>query len=381
MTHPDVFVKRPGSGRPSYYLALVALLGCGHTEPFDTPSWGNDQPFDPTPPVRLTLNRGPDRRAAWLPDGSAILYSAQLFERRDNDVCLALLPPSGGRLLNLTCNLSASGDNLTEALESPTPASDGRLAFVAATSAIGALTPDNQGIALATIDDPATRQMLRPLPYTIPGGRFHGGASQIRWLAPDRLLYLGESVTTLRPCPFCQLDTLRSGLDATLLSVAVPGTFPETVPGTDFASGVSPGGSEDEIYYTIGGDTRVYRRLLSTGDVSVAFDFGAAGIARDVHVVGSRMAAVVGGRVTFATDPSLGPTQWDSGGVLHVVNLQDGSDMTLNGPGLFRRPQLSPSGAGIVAEVYPLIITVNPVDGTRDTMVSRVGDLFLLGQP
>lgn len=381
MTHHDRFVKRPGPGRLSYYLALIGLIGCGHTEPFEPPSVGNDQPFDATPPVRLTLNRGPDRRAAWLPDGSAILYSAQLFERRDNDVCLAVLPPTGGRLLNLICDLSPIGNNLTEALESPSPASDGRLAFVAATSAIGASTPADEAIALASVDNPANRQAIRPIPYSIPGGRLHGGVSQIRWLGPNRLLYLGESVTLLRPCQFCPPDTLRSGLDATLLSVGASGASPEAVPGTDFASGVSPGGSDDEIYYTIGGDTRVYRRLLSTGDVSVAFDFGAAGIARDVHVAGTRMAAVVGGRVAFAIDPSLGPTQWDSGGGLHLVNLQDGSDMTLSGPGLFRRPQLSPAGSGIVAEVYPLIITLNPVDGTPDTSVSKNGDLFLLGQP
>jgi hypothetical protein len=59
------------------------------------------------------------------------------------------------------------------------------------------------------------------------------------------------------------------------------------------------------------------------------------------------------------------------------VNLQDGTDVTLDGPGLFRRPQLSPSGDAVVAEVYPLI--VNPV--TNDTTVSRSGDLYLFGQP
>jgi hypothetical protein len=92
------------------------------------------------------------------------------------------------------------------------------------------------------------------------------------------------------------------------------------------------------------------------------------------------MVAVVGGRVAFSVDPSLGPIQWDSGGALHVVNLEDGTDMTIDGPGLFRRPQLSPSGSSIVAEVYPLTIT--PLgDGTADTTVSRVGDLYSFGQP
>jgi hypothetical protein len=124
----------------------------------------------------------------------------------------------------------------------------------------------------------------------------------------------------------------------------------------------------------------VYRTQISTpGVVTVAHDFGAAGFARDVHVLGSRMVAVVGGRVAYAVDPSLGPTQWDSGGVIHLVNLEDGSDQILDAPGLSRRPQLSPSGTAVVAEVYPLIIT--DFETRKDTTVSRVGDLFTFGQP
>jgi hypothetical protein len=330
--------------------------------------------------VRLTLNRGPDRRPAWLPDGSGILYSTQLVDVRENDVCLARLPVTGGSQRQLTCALTPTSINLTDALESAAPAADGRLAFVAATSGIGAVVPDAQSIALASVGDPANRQSLQSVPYTIPGGRLHQGVSQIRWLGPNRLVFLGEAVTVRRPCQFCPLDTLRSGLDAVWLNVDGTPVALHAIAGTDYASGVSPGASEDEVYYTLNGDARVYRKQLSTGDVTVAHDFGPAGFARDVHVVGSRMAAVVGGRIAFTVDPSLGPTQWDSGGVVHVVNLQDGSDVILDAPGLTRRPQLAPSGSAVVAEVYPLIIT-NVAPGDSDTTVSKVGDLFSFGQP
>jgi hypothetical protein len=380
MTHVCALAVPPDPQRLRALLLLLPLLGCGHTEPFGAPPTGSDQPFDPTPPIRLTLNRGPDRRPAWLPDGSGILYSTQLVDVPGNDVCLARLPGTGGSQRQLTCALTPTSINLTDALESAAPAADGRLAFVAATSGIGALVPDAQSIALASVGDPTSRQSLQSVPYTIPGGRTHQGVSQIRWLGPNRLVFLGEAVTVRRPCQFCPLDTLRSGLDAVWLNVDGTPVALHAIAGTDYASGVSPGASEDEVYYTLNGDSRVYHKQLSTGDITVVHDFGPAGFARDVHVLGTRMAAVVGGRIAFTVDPSLGPTQWDSGGVMHVVNLQDGTDMILAAPGLSRRPQLSPSGSAVVAEVYPLIINVlGP--GVVDTIVSKVGDLYSFGQP
>jgi hypothetical protein len=384
MTQPDAPATYHALRRLLRLVALGAVIGCGHSEPFDSRSFDTDQPFDPSPPVQLTLNRGPDRRPAWLPDGSGILYSTQPAARPDQDVCLGELPPTGGRLRALTCDLSPTGIDLTESLESAAPNADGRLAYVAATSQIGAVTPDEQGLVLGSVNDPATREVLLSIPYTIPGQRTHGGVSQVRWLSSDRLLYLGEAVSIITPCQFCQADTLRSGLDAVWLGTQGGEATPHAIPGTTNASGVSPGSGEDEVYYTLAGDTRVYRQLLSTGAVSQVYDFGPAGVARDVHVVGSRMAAVVGGRVQFADDPSLGPTQWDSGGTLHVVNLQDGTDVTLENPAppmLFRRPQLSPSGSSVLVEGYPLIISPGPFPGSRDTTASRVGDLYLFGQP
>jgi hypothetical protein len=313
---------------------------------------------------------GPWRRLAPRRVGAFLLYPA--IGRADHDVCLTLLPSSGGGQRQLSCDLSPTSSTQTDALESPAPARDGRLAFVQGTSPIGAVGPDSQAIELGTVNDPLTRRSLQRVPYLSPNGRRHAGVSQIHWLGPNRLVWVGEAVEAVAPCLGCQMDTLRTGLDVAWLNLDGTPTV-HVVPGTDYASGVSPGATEDDVYYTLRGDTRVYHQVLGTGEVSVVYDFAAAGIARDVHVVNGRMAAVVGGRVAIGIHPDLGPIQWDSGGVLHVVSLQDGSDVTLAAPGLFRRPRLSPSGSQLVAEVYPL-------DDSGAT-VSRGGDLYLFGQP
>jgi hypothetical protein len=209
---------------------------------------------------------------------------------------------------------------------------------------------------------------------------------QLRWQNASRLVFLASQVLYRVPCQFCQYDTIVSGLDVGVLDLSPAGASVSVLPGTDLATGVSPGPSEDEVYFTLAGDSRVYRRLLSSGATDVVYDFGAAGVARDVHVAAGRVAAVVGGRVAFSIDPDLGPTQWDSGGILHVVTLASGADVALDGPGLFRRPALSPDGTRLVAEGYPLTITEtrDPVTGaliTADTTVARVGDLYLFGAP
>jgi hypothetical protein len=375
-------LRHPGPGSWFALLALCGLGGCGHSEPFGSRDYGTDQPFDPTPPVQLTFNSGHDRRAAWLPDGSAIFYSTQFAGNTEHDICLAELPGSGGRQRSLTCSLRPGGPDITEALESAAPSPDGRLAYLSASSAIGAKIPAEQALMIGLVADPAAYTQVLSVPYTLPGRRTHSGVSQIHWLDPTHLMYLGEAMNVFQPCDACEDDTLRSGLDAVLLNLDGSGAQPQVIAGTDNASGLSPGSNADEVYYTIGGDTRVYRQTLSTGSVTVVHDFGAAGIARDVDVVGSQLAAVVGGRVHFVEDIQYGTTQYDSGGVVHVVNLSDGSDVRLTSPtdpALFRRPRISPSGAQIVVERYPLQIVETPI--TVDTSVQRTSDLFLVNRP
>lgn len=379
-------------GLPAVSCRCLALTGallvlaCGHSEPFSGPSTGTTSPFDPTPPVRLTLNEGADRGASWLPDGSGILYSAHETGRRDRDLCLAELPPSGGTQRRLVCDLSSLGGDSTNAIESPVTAPDGRLAFVKAASAIGALAPTRQAVAIGIGGDPVGAADVQPVPFSLPGEPRYTTVRQLRWQSASRLVFVASQLLQRVPCMFCQYDTIVSGLDVGVLDLSPGGASASVLPGTDLATGVSPGITEDEVYFTLAGDTRIYRRTLSSGATDVVYDFGAAGVARDVHVSAGRLAAVVGGRTAFSVDPDLGPTQWDSGGIVHVVTLSSGADVALEGPGLFRRPALSPDGTQVVAEGYPLIITEirDPVTGGLievDTTVDRVGDLYLFGAP
>ncbi|HWB42912.1 MAG TPA: hypothetical protein VG500_16735 [Gemmatimonadales bacterium] len=370
-------------GTPARWTALglclvAAAVACSHSEPFSNPQ-GTDQPFDPSPPVRLTFNQSYDGEPAWLADGSGILYSSQQLEREDADVCLAELPPTGGSRRRLVCDIPGDRSS-TDASRSAAAALDGTLALVSAGNGnLGGTSPVFTGIALTSLLDARDPQLVRGFPFTPAGGTPHDYAGYLRWVSPEVLVYVGQLFKVQRACPEpgCPLDTLIVGTDVTLLDLAGPSPAGTAVPGTALATGVAPVLDGTAILYTLADDTRIYRRVLSGGEVSVVHDFGAAGIARDLHAAGGRVAAVVGGRVAFSIHPLQGPVQWDSGGVLHVVEL-GGDDLVLDTPGrLYRRPALSPDGTSLVAEGYPLIITGPPA--ARDTTVAKSGDLYLFG--
>ncbi len=164
----------------------------------------------------------------------------------------------------------------------------------------------------------------------------------------------------------------------TILDLSANPAAGTAVPGTTLATGVAPIEDGAAILFTLANDTRIYRRTLASGAVAVVHDFGPAGVARDVNAGGDRIAVIVGGRVAFAIDPQVGPIQWDSGGVIHVLTLNGDDDVALDtADRLYRRPALSPDGTHVVAEGYPLFITGPSSD--PDTTVGKSGDLYLFG--
>jgi len=127
------------------------------------------------------------------------------------------------------------------------------------------------------------------------------------------------------------------------------------LPGTRYASSVavdSGDGVGSAIYYTLGGDSRVYRADPAGGPPAVVHDFGTAGIARDVEVRSGTLIALVGGNVAFGFDTTLGYVQFDGGGDVYRVDLAAGTTVPVTARGSrARHPALSPSGARVVAEL------------------------------
>ena len=337
--------------RPPVLLAAAILAGCDHTQPFHTPDYGA-----PPPPAgaetRLTYNFGQDRSPAWLPEGGGFYYSRQRLDLPDRDWCLALLPPDGGGIRREICDVIPAAVDSIDAWQSPGPGPGGRIAFMRSTApaALNPIAPYRSELVVGTLADPARPLVLKVLPGLAPSGRGYAMASQIHWLGPNSIVYLAERVVYFAACSNCPVDTLRSGIEIVKADWGGPVPVFAMLPGSDQASSVALAGP-DTLYYTTNGDGRVFRLVLSTESITVIHDFGAK-IARDVQVAGRRLVAVVGGSVSFTTDPVIGSVQRDGGGVLYLLDLDtDVATPLTSDLEFFRHPALSPDGNRLVAEM------------------------------
>jgi len=328
--------------------ALV-FLACGHEQPFRPGTYGPEGPFNPSSLSRLTLNPRDDRTPAWTPDGEWIWYSAERNDRQDLDHCLGRLPAGGGARVETRCHLTLAAEDSTDVLEAPAPAADGRLAYVHVNGRIGAVTPYGGQLTVTSADGGDPQRILR-LPSPPLGRRGFDRATQVRWLGGDTLVFIAELWIYVQNDLAGIRDTIETGvgIETMVLGAAVP----ERIPDTDWASSVSVGDTAGVLYYTLNGDSRVFRRDRATGDTATIYDFGTLGVARDVQVRAGRLVAVVGGSVTAAWDVNLGAlVQNDEGGWLYWMDFPGGAPMLVSDSARFRRPALSPDGRRIVAEL------------------------------
>ncbi|MGE0354697.1 MAG: hypothetical protein AB7Q69_15880, partial [Gemmatimonadales bacterium] len=309
-------------------------------------------------------------------------YTFEDLGRPDRDRCIGVLPAAGGTISRTICVRTPGTEDSTDALAQAAPGPNGQLLLLRASSGVNQISPVTAGLVLATMTDPLQGLQVQHYPFLTPGGHQAGGIGEVQWLDATHALFLAQAVNYPAVCPGCrQRDTLAVGVEVLYADLSGPAPVIANVPNTDEVSSIAAGTTGDDFYYTINGDTRVYRRVLSTGATSIVHDFGAQGIARDVSLRGNRMLAVVGGVITYSVDPTLGPVQRDSGGIVVDVDLTNGSSSPIAVPNVFfRNPALAPDGRHAVAQGYPYTILICGMT-CRDTAVSRSSDLWLFDLP
>lgn len=331
---------------------VILSVACDHAAPFSPIDYGSSGPFVPGNPARLTYGDtlSESDRAVWLADGSGFYYTRSRADRPDRDRCLALMPRDGGAVTRQFCDDTPAGDDSLNVYESPAFAPDGRVVLFETSTLrnVPREQPDFSALAITRLDRTPVSQVLKDLPYSGPASHPVFAVSNIHWRSPTALLYLGERLV-IRSCFGCVTDVIRTGQEIDQIDISEATPVVTALPGTDQASSLTLVGG-DSLYFTLNGDSTVYRRILPSGADSAIHTFN--GITRDVSVAGGRLAAVVGGAVSyfFDTNQSL-YVQVDHGGTLHVVTLATGADTVVSDSLLLmRHPALDPTSTRLVAE-------------------------------
>ena len=333
------------------WTGIVLLAACSHGEPYGFDVAPITGAYQPGVFTQLTYNAGDDLTPAWFPDGSAFIYSTQRLDRPDHDRCLAVMPAAGGTISELVCQRRPANVDSMEVFENPSPGPDGRIAFMYSTYDLYLLTSyHTRDLYVAPLDSPLVSRYRRfAYPFNTPGVIEHDGVTRITWQSPTNLAYVATLPHYPQPCKFCRPD-VATPVQIVLVDLSVSPSQAYAVPNTIFATSVAAAGT-DTLYYTLLGDSRVMRRILSTGHDSVIHDFGGGLIVRDVQLHGVRLYAIVGGDVNTEFLAGMGWVQNDDGGLIEVLRLDDGSVNTVVGAGrMFRRAALSPDGQTLLAE-------------------------------
>ncbi len=131
--------------------AVLASVGCGHSEPFASTAERHDAPFEASAPVRLSLSTLSDFEPAFSEDGQSITY---VYEESgaDHDRCLGIMPAGGGTRRAGLCAWYLGQADSSDGLESAALRHDGMLAFTMYTGGRGGLTSHQMGLYLGDPD-------------------------------------------------------------------------------------------------------------------------------------------------------------------------------------------------------------------------------------
>ena len=206
------------------------------------------------------------------------------------------------------------------------------------TSPIGGVLPDGGDLVVAGATDLGAPRSVRHFPFVASTGRYQSFGTDVGWLDDSTLAYVGVQIGYNS----ISQDTSIAGVEVTLVHLTPSGATTSVVGGTLGATSLSVGPGPGELFFTKG-DSRIYLLQLPDTISTVAFDFGALGIAEDVRASGTRMLAVVG----------------DSTGRGGRIYLVDGGVATaVTPPGSdWRHPAIRSDGRAFAGERFDTLAT------------------------
>lgn len=335
---------------PRSLLVAAGILAaaCTHDQPGLSGPSQFEEPFTAGDPVRLTYAPGADRDPLWSSSAGRVLYAFDQGPRLDSLVtgCIADLPAGGGSRGPEICETDPTRFHVEMRPYWPARLTDGTTAFYRQYWAPFGMNPGSSDIAVVPSGAGTTARSVLQFPYFAPvTGRTHYALSHLQWLDPSHLVYLARVQLN------STMETVNSGIEIVVFTLDSAAAGVHVIPGTLYASSVARGATGDTIYYTRGGDSLVYRRVLSTGAIDTVYSFGGLGIVRDVQVRGGKVVAVVGGNVTFHSHPSFGMVQDDFGGRIYAATLPAGAPVAITDSiRLWQHLALAPDGSRVVGE-------------------------------
>jgi hypothetical protein len=359
--------------RGAALIPLALLFGaCDHSTPFTPPDTILDEPLIDGNPVQLTY--GASQGAAWTPDGAALVFPFRDGGRSDGDVCLGLLPASGGTIVDMLCHEGPRTTDTLDALRLPavSPALD--VAFVRSSGLPNALVPRERWLAFSPLEGPHAETRVRFIPFQSASGTQLTSLAVLRWLGDDRLAFIANAEEIVLPCDTCDPIVVESG--RALIVADLSGAAPQLteIPTAGNPIGLAVDG--DDLYYVLAGDARVYRQTGVAGAPVVVHDFAPHALIRGIDVADGRLVAIANGlATTYETD--AGTVLEDGPGELYLVDLGTGETQSLTRTGLrFEAPALRPGGDAVAVTGVP----VRNLDSGA-IVVDGPGNIWMFGQP
>lgn len=351
-------------------LACVAILAaCEHAQPFGGFAGEPNGPRNAALPTQLTFDSLPDGDAAWMPDGSRMIYAFDPY-KADHDRCLATLPPFGGHQTEIICHVppGAFDAESTNVLSNPAGGADDRIAYLRESSPVGSVLPGSRELVVATLAAPDPGRVVLAFPHLAPDGQLYATVSNLHWVNDTELVFLAE-LTTYPGGNGVAFDTVLTPIEVARLVLTGDSGVVVPVPGTLGATSATAS-SSGAIYYTMANDSTVYAADPAGGAGAPVFVFDTLGPVTAVQVAGSRWLLVLACCQVIAR----------RAGQLYLGDVTtDSVRAVTTWPYVYyQRPALDPSGSYVIAEQHPVTMVGHGEGGPVDTLVSKNADLWLI---